>query len=142
MAWYHAIRTAFGALTQRAREERRMNDEMQFHLDMEARRLMSEKGLSEDDARYAAKRAFGGVEQYKDAVRDERGTSWLEDLAQDARFAVRTLRRRPGFTTVASLTLALGLSFAASGSRTLLIDADLVGAGLTGRLGMSGPDRG
>src|SRR5215207_2068501 len=109
MAWYHAIRTAFDALTQRAREERRMNDEMQFHLDMEARRLMRDKGLSEDDARSAAKRAFGGVEQHKDAVRDERGTSWLEDLTRDVKFAVRTLRRRPGFTTVASLTLALGI---------------------------------
>ena len=109
MAWYHAIRTAFEALTRRGREERRMNDEMQFHLDMEARRLMSEKNLSEDDARWAAKRAFGGVERHKDAVRDERGTSWIEDLVQDARFGLRTLARRPGFTTVASLTLALGI---------------------------------
>src|SRR3954453_6296198 len=108
MAWYHAIRTAFDALTRRAREERRMNDEMQFHLDMEARRLMSEHGMSEDEARQAAKRAFGGVERPKDAVRDERGTSWLEELAQDARFGLRTLSRRPGFTAVASLTLALG----------------------------------
>ena len=109
MAWYHEILTAFDALTHRTREERRMNDEMQFHLDMEARQLMSEHGMSEDEARQAAKRAFGGVERHKDAVRDERGTSWLEELAQDARFGLRTLSRRPGFTTVASLTLALGI---------------------------------
>jgi predicted permease len=109
MAWYHALRTAFDALARRGREERQMDDEMRFHLEMEAKRLMSERGLSEDDARWAATRAFGGVERHKEAVRDERGTSWVEDVAQDARFAMRTLRRRPGFTLVASLTLALGI---------------------------------
>jgi putative ABC transport system permease protein len=109
MAWYHAVRTAFDALARRGREERILDDEMRFHLEMEARRLVTEKGMSEEEAALAAKRAFGGVERYKDAVRDERGTSWVEDVAQDARFGFRTLRRRPGFTTVASLTLALGI---------------------------------
>ena len=109
MAWYHAVRTAFDALARRGREERIMDDEMRFHLEMEARRLVTEKGMSEEEAALAAKRAFGGVERFKDAVRDERGTSWVEDVAQDARFGFRTLRRRPGFTTVASLTLALGI---------------------------------
>ena len=109
MAWYHAVRTAFDALARRGREERILDDEMRFHLEMEARRLVTEKGMSEEEAALAAKRAFGGVERYKDAVRDERGTSWVEDVAQDARFGCRTLRRRPGFTTVASLTLALGI---------------------------------
>jgi putative ABC transport system permease protein len=109
MAWYHPLVTAFDALARRGREERRMDDEMRFHLEMEARRLVRETGISEEEAAMAAKRAFGGVERHKDAVRDERGTSWLEDLAQDTRFGVRTLRRRPGFTAVASLTLALGI---------------------------------
>ena len=109
MAWYHAVRTAFDALAHRAREERQMDAEMQFHLDMEASRLMKEEGLTETEARDAARRAFGGVERHKDSVRDERGTSWIEDAVQDARFGVRTLRRRPGFTIVASLTLALGI---------------------------------
>ena len=57
-----------------------MADEMRFHLEMETRWLMSEKGLPEDEADMGRQRAFGGVEAHKDAVRDERGTSWLEDL--------------------------------------------------------------
>ena len=81
------LRTALDALVRRRREERQMDDEMRFHLEMETRWLMTEKQMSEDEARLAGKRAFGGVERYKEDVRDERGTSWIEDLRQDARFA-------------------------------------------------------
>ena len=72
MAWYHALTTAFAALVRRGREERRMDDEIRFHLEMEARRLVREESMSKEEAALAAKRAFGGVERYKDAVRDER----------------------------------------------------------------------
>ena len=57
MAWYHAARTAFDALARRTREERQMDDEMRFHLEMETRWLMNEKNMSEEEARLAYRAA-------------------------------------------------------------------------------------
>lgn len=66
-------------------------------------------GLSATDAKLAAWRAFGGVEQAKEHHRDARSLRWLDDARKDAAYAVRSLSRSPGFTAAAVLTLAVGI---------------------------------
>jgi len=96
------------ALVFRRRQERDMADELHFHIERETEaRIRS--GVEPDAARREARLAFGGVEPYKEAVRDARGVRPLEDLAADLRYALRGLRRNPGFTATAVLVLGLGL---------------------------------
>jgi hypothetical protein len=66
-------------------------------------------GMSAEEARLAARRAYGGVEQAKQMHRDERSILWLEQLGQDIRYAIRQLCLAPGFAMTVILTIALGI---------------------------------
>ena len=92
----------------RRRRDARLNDEVAAHLGLLADEYVA-GGMSRDDARLAARRAFGGVDQMKAAYRDQRGLPVLDALMQDLRFAARLLRRDRGFAMTAVVVLAIGI---------------------------------
>jgi predicted permease len=99
---------AWNALFRRRSLEKQMDEEIGFHLEMEAQKLRS-RGLDPAAARSEAFRSFGGVDKYKEECRDVRGVARLETVRQDVQFALRGLRRNPGYAAAAIVTLALGI---------------------------------
>ena len=86
-----------------------LDEEVRGHLELLAAEYEG-RGLSRDQARLAARRAFGGIEQMKETHRDARRLPWLDDARRDIHQALRALRRAPVFTGAAVLTLAVGLT--------------------------------
>jgi len=88
--------------------DRRYADEMRFHMDM-ATEANVRRGMGADEARRAAAAEFGGRERWREEARDEVRSRPLEELVQDLRYALRSLRRAPAFTATAVATLALSV---------------------------------
>ena len=108
MSWIQGLSERLRALVRRDQLERQLEEEIRFHIEMETERNVS-AGMTEEEARRSAERAFGRVEATKESVRFERGGRLIEDLMRETRFALRRLRRRPTFTAVVVLTLGLGI---------------------------------
>lgn len=108
MQWLGEIWRRLLFLFRRRQFDRDLEEEMQFHLDMKARQNL-EAGLAGPEARYAARRQFGNATYLKERSSEMWTWGSLETVAQDVKYALRQLRRTPGFTAVAALSLALGI---------------------------------
>jgi hypothetical protein len=107
------LRMRLAALVRRRRTDKELEDELQFHLAMEARKHRAH-GASAHDASRLARLRFGSLERVREECQSARGLDLLETTLQNVRYACREFRRQPAFTTTVVFTIALGLGLNAA----------------------------
>ena len=133
MSAWATLRSLIAGLVRRDRVELDLADEVDFHLDTRVQDLIR-RGLAPAEARRRARLEFGSIERYKEDVRRARGLRLVDELRADLLYGWRALRRSPGFTLVAAVSLALGV-----GANTLVFS--LLDATLLKPLALPDPDR-
>src|SRR5215813_10423201 len=102
------LRTQLRALLNRSGMERDLDEEFRRHIEQQAEQNIR-LGMNPEEARQAALKSFGGVEQAKERSRDARGVRWLEEIWRDLRYGARMLLKNSDFTLIVALTLSLGI---------------------------------
>jgi len=123
MRWFHKLPLRLRSLFRKSLVEKELGDELRFHLEKLTEENVA-KGMTPEEARYAALRELGGVEQIKEECRDMRRVSFIETTIQDVRFGLRTLAKSPGFTAI--LVLVLGVGIGGTTAMFSLIDGVLL----------------
>jgi predicted permease len=108
--WFDAARARLSLIVAGRAAEARMDEELAFHIDMEAQRIARADGVSLDEGRRRANANFGGVTQHKETLRDGRGLAWLDTFSLDAKLALRMLRKTPALTGIAVIGMSVAVA--------------------------------